>query len=389
MPCGRAFAAVQAIEAINVVGDQLAKVAISLLVYDRTGSAVWSGLAYALTLLPPLVAGPVLVPLADRLAPRPLMVGCCLLQAVTVAAMAVPSLPCPAFLVLVVGVTALGSPYRAAQALLVLELLGSRGNKTGATRLMMITEMGQLAGLAAAAGVVSALGVPAALALDVVTFAAAAVLLMVFLPSSAGPMVPSAVSPPARRPVVNGRPGVAALVVLALTVGVTAVPDGVVAPLVAQEGLPRWAVGPLLGADCAGILIGATLVQRLAPRWQARAIGPLALFSVLVLTGFALRPGLLGTGGLLALSGAGAAYLALARAEFLERVPRRRAGTAIGLLRSGMRATQGVAVLGGGLLAEAVGSAAVAIATAGGVGVILAAGAALAWSRALAQDCDR
>lgn len=47
-------------EVLSLLGDQLARVALSVLVFDRTGSALLTGLVYGLSFLPALVAGPLL-----------------------------------------------------------------------------------------------------------------------------------------------------------------------------------------------------------------------------------------------------------------------------------------------------------------------------------------
>ncbi|MBO0773644.1 MAG: MFS transporter, partial [Actinobacteria bacterium] len=68
----REFRALWGAQALSYLGDQFAQVAIAILVYSRTGSAFLTGLAYALTYLPPLVGGPLLSGLAD-LFPRRLV----------------------------------------------------------------------------------------------------------------------------------------------------------------------------------------------------------------------------------------------------------------------------------------------------------------------------
>lgn len=50
----------------SVLGDQLARVALSLLVFERTESAGWTAATYALTSLPALLSGVLLSGLADR-----------------------------------------------------------------------------------------------------------------------------------------------------------------------------------------------------------------------------------------------------------------------------------------------------------------------------------
>src|SRR5262245_51548455 len=59
----------------SIVGDQLARVALSILVFNRTGSPAWTAITYALTFLPALVAGVLLSGLADRHPRREVMMG--------------------------------------------------------------------------------------------------------------------------------------------------------------------------------------------------------------------------------------------------------------------------------------------------------------------------
>ena len=59
------FRALWLAQVLSYVGDQFAQVAIAILVFERTGSAFLTALAYALTYLPPIVGGPLLSGLAD------------------------------------------------------------------------------------------------------------------------------------------------------------------------------------------------------------------------------------------------------------------------------------------------------------------------------------
>ena len=59
------FRALWSAQVLSYAGDQFAQVAIAILVYDRTGSAFFTALAYALTYLPPIIGGPLLSGLAD------------------------------------------------------------------------------------------------------------------------------------------------------------------------------------------------------------------------------------------------------------------------------------------------------------------------------------
>lgn len=374
-------------EAMSVAGDQLAKVSLSVLVYQRTGSAAWSGVAYALTLLPPLVTGPTLSPLADRLPRREVMVACCLVQAVFVVVMTLPGVPLAVLAVAIAAVAGVAAPFKAAQGALVLDVLGVEHNKAGRAKLTVIREGGQLVGLAGAAAVVGGIGTTTALVLDVVSFLAAAVLIGFGVrarpaPRSTLPDQARAETGSPLRLLLSDRP-VRLLSGLLLLLGFTAVPDGVIVPLAEQSGAPSWAIGPLLAADCLGIILGARWVTTRTPDRQRALIAPLAMLSVAPLALFVLRPSPVFIGALLVASGAGSAYLSLAAGEVTERVPRHAAGSVNGLMGAGLRAGQGLAVVTGGVLAQYLKSAALAVALTGVIGVVLTGWCALLWHRTL------
>ncbi|MFD1045420.1 MFS transporter, partial [Kibdelosporangium lantanae] len=60
------FRALWTAQVLSIAGDQLARVALTLLVFIRTNSSGWAALTYALTFIPDLVGGPLLSGLADR-----------------------------------------------------------------------------------------------------------------------------------------------------------------------------------------------------------------------------------------------------------------------------------------------------------------------------------
>ncbi|WP_336159882.1 MFS transporter [Amycolatopsis sp. VC5-11] len=386
---GGEFTALWVSEALSTAGDQLAKVAVAVLVYERTGSAAWSGIAYAMTLLPGLVAGPVLGPLADRLPRRGLMVVCCLQQAVLVAGMAVPGVPLGVLVVAVAAVAAIAAPFKAAQTAVVLDILDEpRANKAGNARLGIIREAGQLAGLAGGAAVVATVGTTVALSLDAASFVAAAALLRLGLRQR--PAAREAAGPPENTGgalrIIAATPPVRLLCVLVLLCSLTAVPDGVIAPLVGQVGGPPWTITLLLGADCLGFILGARWAARADERCQRDLIAPLAVLSLAPLALFAVLPGLVPMAVLLVLSGIGASYLPLIRAEIAERVPPHRVGAVTGLVGSVLRAGQGLVVVGAGGLAQCLRSAALAVAVTGAAGACLSWWCALRWIRTLRAE---
>ncbi|MBN9743352.1 hypothetical protein DMP23_19960 [Amycolatopsis sp. A1MSW2902] len=87
------YRAVYASMVLSEIGDQLARVALTLLVFERTRSAGLTALTYALTLLPDLVSGPLLSGLADRFPRRAVMIVTDLVRAGLVTMMVVPGMP--------------------------------------------------------------------------------------------------------------------------------------------------------------------------------------------------------------------------------------------------------------------------------------------------------
>lgn len=370
-------------EIASVLGDQLAKVAVSVLVFERTGSAAWTGLTYALTLLPPLVSGPVLSGLADRFPRRVVMVVCCVLQAGCVAVMILPGISLAALAAAVAVVAGLAAPFKAAQAALTLDLLGPEGHGAGRARLTLIREVGQLSGLAAAAAVLAVVGTTTALVVNAASFVVAAVVLSVGVPATRRPSVAAEDSGGRPWRLLVGDRQARILAGLVLGISLTVVPDAVIVPLAAQSGAPTWAVGLLLAADCLGLVVALRVVQSRVPAQQRALIGPLAVLTQLPLAVFAVQPPPVLMGLLLVVSGAGAAFLPLAAAEFTQRVPAAITAAANGMLGAGLRAGQGVAALGAGVLAEQLDSATGTVALAGTAGVVLAAAAALRWHQTL------
>jgi MFS family permease len=170
------FRALWAAELLSIVGDQLARVGLAVLVYGRTGSAAWAALTYALTFLPAMAGGVLLGRLADRYRRRELMVLADLLRAGLVGLMALPGLPLWLLCALLVVVVAVGPPHAAAQGALLPEVLGPRFEAGLAVR-QITSQAGQLAGFALGGAALAVVSPSVALGADALTFAISAVLL--------------------------------------------------------------------------------------------------------------------------------------------------------------------------------------------------------------------
>jgi MFS family permease len=365
-------------ETASVLGDQLAKVAVAVLVFSRTNSAALAALTYALTLLPDLIAGPLLAPLADRYPRRAVMVGCAVGQAILAAIMAIPGIRLEIVAVAVIGITAGQAPFKAAQSAAIPDLVPAHRVENAQARLGVVREAGQLVGLAGAGAVVAGVGTTWAILADALSFLVVAVVLRIGVRPRPAASAERRVAPRRTALAFIRQDGLLRTMTwLRLLSALTILPDAVVVPLAAQFGLGTWAVGPLLAADCLGFIGGAWWVDRLDERRRSEALVPLAVLSLGALAPFillalhVLPPLPTGTvaGLLLVASGAGAAFLPLTTAAISKRAPDHIRGGVVGLERTVLRAGQGLAAVLAGVFAQGLGSAALAIGIGGAVGV--------------------
>lgn len=376
-------------ETLSVAGDQLARVALAVLVYDRSGSAAWAAVTYALTFLPALLGGVLLGALADRYPRRTVMVVADLLRTVLLAAMAVPGVPLWLLAALLVLAVLLAAPHSAAQGALLPAVLPGEQYERGLAVRQITAQAAQIAGFAAGGVAVAAIGPSAALALDAATFAVSAA--VVRLGVSAHPRTATSADRASsgwRQDVLEGVRVVftdrrrRTLALLAWLVGCYVVPEGLAAPYAADIGASAGAVGLLMAADPAGSVLGAWLFTRFVPvQRREQLIGVLAACAGLPLVACALRPGLWASVALWAASGVcSAAYLLQAQASFVRLTPDGVRGAALGVVASGVVAAQGVALLLAGPLADALSAAAV-VSISGAAGAALAACVSVVWWR--------
>jgi len=378
----REFRGLWMAEALSIAGDQLAKVALAIMVFNRTQSALWSALVYSMTFLPALFGGLGLSQLADRYPRRTLLVICTLMQAALVGVMTIPGTPLGLLCVLVFLVSMLSAPTNAAQNATTREAFDDDAQYLRSQDLRGITtNTMMLLGLAIGGVLVTTIGVGWALAIDAVTFLVAAAIVR-----STVHWRPAAGHPDdgwfdGARLVASDRK-LRVLFGMALLVGLTVVPEGLAAPLAAQLNAGDEAIGWLLAADPLGFIIGAFAFSHYATAAaRQRLIGPLAVASSAVLIGFAAQPSLPFAIALLTLSGVAGAYLLTVIATVNSSVPNNVRAAVIGFGQASIRVAQGAGIALGGAAATWLGSATSATALAGSCGAILAVLLALSLSR--------
>jgi MFS family permease len=370
--------------AVTLAGDQLARVAVTVLLFTATGSAVWAAAGYAVTMLPALLGGPLLSGLADRRPRRQVMVGCDVVCAVLTAAMAVQGGPVGVAAGLLFVVTLLNSPFTAARSALIRDVFGD-DRYTTAVGVNTFTTRGALVAGSAVGGVlVAAVGAREALLIDAATFALSALLVRVTVrhrraARTHGTDGGGAAAAPgwwvdlvAGTRLVFGDQRLRRLTLYAWLAAFHVAPLGVVVPYAAGHGGGPVAVGLLLAAQAAGVGIGMTiLAARVRPERRTRWIAPLSVLASAPLLATAANPGLTAAAVLWAVAGAGSAYQLAANVAFVTAVPNAHRAQAFGLVATGLAAGQGAGLLAAAALADHIGPGP-AVAVLGAAGTLAA-----------------
>ncbi|MEU6743056.1 MFS transporter [Streptosporangium sandarakinum] len=386
-------------QGLSLLGDQLSRVALSVLVFQGTESALATASVYALTYLPPIIGGPLLAGLADRYARRRVMIICDLLRAVMVALMAVPGTPFPALCGLVFCVVLLSAPFSAARAALLPELLAGDRYVMGSALQNMTNQGAQMLGFALGGALIMGMGPYRALALDAATYLASALILASGvrrrpLPGNGEAGRPSMwTTTRAGARLVFGDPRLRTLVLFAWLCGFYVLPEGIATPyaatLTADPERISFVAGLLMGSMPTGTVVGAFFFSRyVTPSRRLRSMGWMAMLTCAPLILCAARPPLAAVLALWFASGVGGAYQLAANAAFVQCVPAERRAMAFGLVQSGLLAVQGIGILIGGAAAAELGPETV-VGLAGAAGLIVAAALAVLWSGSRKEIIER
>lgn len=371
-------------QVVSYLGDQVAQVAIAVLVYARTGSPWLTALAYALTYLPPILGGPLLVGLADTFPRRQVMITLDLVRGGLVELMALPRMPLGGTCALLCVTVLLGPPFSAARSAMLPQILPRERLAVGSTVGNLTFQTSQVAGFLVGGILVAALGAYRSLALDALSFCLSAALITGWV----RPRPYSGETP--TRPLhtmvrdmalIFRRPAARTLVLFGWLAGFAVVPEGLAAPYARILGGGPLTVGLLMCAMPAGTVAGALVIGRLSrPDERLRMIGALAMLSCAPLAGSLLRPPLPVLFGLLTLAGVGGAYQLAAARAFVDTLPAGQRGRAFGVAQSGLLAAQALGILVAGAAARWV-SAPTVVAVAGLLGATAAAVLAAEWAR--------
>lgn len=383
------FRAIWIADVQSLVGDQIARVALTVLVFARTGSAALTGITYALTYLPSVVGGAFLSPLADRYRRRAVMIWCDLIRMVLLAVMALPWLPLPALAVVLVVVVLIGRPFFAAENALLPDILSGEFYALGSGLRTTTLQVTQLVGFAAGGALIATIGAHWGLFFDALTFGVSALIVRAFVLDRPSPARGTSPEPePYLRMVssgvrlVFGDPRLRTLMLLAWLAAFYTVPEGLAAPYAEHIGAGgARSVGLLLAAIPTGTAIATWLFIRwVPPRRRAAMIGWLALLAGAPLVVCISSPNLWGSIGLWVLTGLCCAYQAQAAITFVQLVAPAERARAFGLAAAGLLGVQGLGILLFSAIAQVL-DVQQALALAGSLGMVMAIPLALRWMK--------
>ncbi len=412
------FRALWAAQLTSVIGDQLARVALTVLVYDRTSSALLAAVTFMLSVVPVFVGGVTLAWLADRFPRRLVMIACDVFRAAVVVVMALPGMPLALLVALLAVVTLVSAPFTAARAAIYPDLLAGDRYVAGTAITLTTNQFAQVVGFAVSGGLVALLGTRTSLGIDAATYGVSAVIVSLWVRRRPAPAPRHARPGPAHAAesdqksgagsgakashakgrseaegsltgalrMVFSTPALLLPMLFGWLAGFYNAPEGVAAPLARSLGGGAAAVGAILAAQALGESIGMLLYARLArPETRLRLMGPLAVATCGALILFFLRPDFAAALIILAASGGFGAYQIAANAAFVRAVPAHWRARAFGLAQGGMSLGQGTVMVLAGAAAERFAPTTV-IAIAGVVGAVCAAGVAASWVRSRKAD---
>jgi MFS family permease len=168
----REFTALFVAQATTIAGSSIAAVALTVLVYDRTGSAFLSSLTFALGFLPYVLAG-LFSGVVDRVRPRVLVNISTGASAAIALAMAVPGIPIAVLLTMLFALGLLTALSGGARVALLRSTVSDAAYVPGRSLMKLASQIAQIGGNAVGGTLVAAIGTSGAILVNAGSFALA------------------------------------------------------------------------------------------------------------------------------------------------------------------------------------------------------------------------
>lgn len=356
----REFRPVFAAHLLSLLGVVVSELALTVLVYDLTGSPLLSALTLALGFLPYAVGGTLFAGVADRYPARRVLVTCDLICAGCVALMVLPGTPVAGLLALRCLVAAVAPVFTGTRTAALTDILGEGELYVlGRSLLRLVSQSALFAGFGAGGLLLTAMSPRGAITVTVATFLGSAAILRLGTrdrPARAGGGGGGALlaeSLAGARAVLGDRRIGGLLLLFWVPAFFVVVPEALAAPYVDAIGAGPAALGVLMCSTAAGH-IGAELYVGtvLGPRARSRIVLPAAALGLLPLVLYAFRPGMVLAVTALVFAGAGAAYVIGLDQWFVQAVPEHLRGRAMTVLTAGLMTVQGLGMALAGVAAE-------------------------------------
>lgn len=375
----REFAALLIGQGLSTVGDQLARIAIAILVFGRTGSALAASATYAVSFLTYLLGGPVLSAVSDRYPRARVMVLCDVVRAPAILTLCASDVPLWTYFLVLVLVGLLSPPFDSARSGLQPDLLPGDQYVVGNGLMNLVLQFGQVLGFLAGGALVGFLSARGALAIDAASFLmSAGFVLACVVPRRAAQE--KALRGGLFRDTLAGITLVRSsrllrryLLFSVLTSAAVITPEGLAVPISRSLRGGNVAAGILTAAIPAGTVLGGLAILRVTPERRLALLPRLALLCTVPLLLTPLTGDLRLLTGVWFLAGLGNCVTLIAAAAYMQSCPAEFRSRAYGVAVTLLQASQGAALLLVGWLAAPLGSRAPVALLAGAVLVSLVA----------------
>jgi len=355
----REYRGLFAANVLSLLGDQLSKIALSVLVFQRTRSPLLTAMTYAVSFLPWVAGGPVLSAYADRFPRRDVLIACDLARAALIGLLVIPGLPTGSLIAVLFLATMLAPPFRSARAAVLPDVMAGERYVVANGLDAIVRQLTQVVGFLAGGAIVAILSPRGGLVVDAATFAVSAAIIRTAMrhrpaPTRDGPLASIwRDTLDGARFVFRDRALRAYVLLFWVSAAFTYAPEGLAAPYARQLGGGPTAVGFFLAAAPIGVITGSLLLaRRFAPATRVRLLVPFAVLSCAALVPMLWLRSMPLTVLLLVIAGFGSAFAVVLNAMFVRAVPAAYRARAIGVAVAGGYTAQGVATIIAGALAE-------------------------------------